>query len=227
MALQSVQPKKIYIWIDEADPLDTALAYYPMTSDLNDHSWNGYNLTWTATYSWNMATSTSTIYYNWQSLFWQRYWWDFTVMARMDFDAWESGVNCNIIIDASNWAWRPCFNFGGGVWIYKGYPQDGYGWVTCPSSWDHTKSGTHFMAVVRSGNTFYQFRDWVKNADTVTMSGYIWAWGNKTEYWPKFWNENNTTSHKTWRGWNVVIDNKARTDAQVIAFYNSTSSLYN
>ena len=216
------QVRPVYKW----EPWANTVAYYKFVNDINDYSWNGYNLTWAWNYSDNMITSTSTLYYNWNTLLGQDYSGDFSFLVWADFSNTASNAQFMLVRDNSA---RPCcwISQTWGAFIYKGYSQSGYWWVTCPSSWEYSPSGIHHVALVRSGDTFYSYLDWVQNPDTVTMSGYIWAWNSNTEKWPKFgYSQNSLTTHAQVRMWETIIENRGWSSTEMLEYFKWTKKMY-
>ena len=227
--------QRIYIGTEQIrpvykrEPWANTIAYYKFVSDVNDYSWNNYNLAWGGTFSNNMITSTSTLYYNWNSLFWQDYGGDFTVMGRMDYTKSASDSNMYFICDKS---YRPSLatNDAGDGWgwsIYKGYSQSGYGWVTTPSSWGHwSVTWIHHTALVRIWNTFYSYWDWVQATDTLTMTGYIWAWNSNNEKWPRFASSGWQLTFRTITLWEVIMENRWWSSTEMLEYFKWTKKMY-
>lgn len=182
-------------------PWANTIAYYPLTSDMNDYSGNNRNLTvesWTITYnsSTNMAELAGQIIYSQPLLPTSS---DYTVWF------WCYPSSWNNIGDKVSWwpQWYLC-DF---AWEYKWWLKIGSTWYrlwgTTEISWP-----CHLM-VTRSGSTFTLYVNWQPDS-TLTNS---WAIQTANTFYIS-WFDN-------WVWW-VILEDIAWDAQKVSDYYNMT-----
>lgn len=197
--------KNMYIGEYWWHPWANTIAYYPLTSDINDYSWNNRNLTqgtWTVTYNsnTNMAEIDGKLTYS-QALLPRSS--DFT------FWFWCYPNSWNNIGDENSWwplwymvnmPWEPKWNFK----IWGSWKRL---WWTSTVSWP-----CHLM-VTRSGSTFTLYVNWQPDS-TITNSGTI---DSSNDFY--------IVSRPDWIG-AVIIESVARTATEVTDYYDQTKWNY-
>ena len=206
--------KKIYVWQKQVRPADTyhyytptanTIAYYPLRDDIDDYSWNWYNLAhdswWTATYSNNMVISTDALVYGTAML---PSYWNFTVWCWCYPSSWngiyenDSGWPLWFLCDIS-WEYKWNFKYWG-AWYRLG--------STAEIAWP-----CHIM-VTRSGSTFTIYINWQSNG-TFSSSGTM----NPR---PKGFGINGFSN---WVWW-VIMESVAWSAQDILDHYNYTKTNY-
>lgn len=197
-------------------PWVNTVAYYPLTADLNDNSWNNRNLTasdvskitfWAyggvncayfdtahALYTWPSSLITN-------SAFTMSVWFKYNTSSFDVVCVWSSNNVWNIEIAknkavyyawSSNW-WE--------VWI-----------STTADTW------THAIITMYSG-TAYIYLNW-QLYDSHSCWDIKWnnigIWNNPVWTWTKY----------KWYMWEVIIEDKSRTAQEIQDYYDQTKSLY-
>ena len=197
------------------EPWDNTLAYYPLSSDFNDASWNWYNLTNT----WATITTKAWVdcaYYNWSSYSTNSSvpnWTSRTLSAWVYIETNKSsnmGVICTWDTDWSFvWLW---------IYSWKWYITDRWThdqvWTISVLNWWHL-----ITATISNWSNMILYTDWVQNAsytfsrgawNSITIGARTWSWTEKL----------------TWYVSNVIVEDKARTADEITAYYNLTKSNY-
>ena len=203
----------------EWKPWANTIAYYPLTADYNDHSWNGYNITtvWASqiwTYQWvkcldinnsklivsSIDAMTTYSEYTWLFYaYWTSNWYEIQFSA------------------AGSWGWNwPSFRSWNSNEIRWWNPSNTY--TTFSSTYCPHNTWFLFALVVRSGswiiycnNNSSTIKTWVSSPSNNAGTLNIWAVNNQGCY-----------------GYlsNLIIEKKARTAQEISDYYNNTKSNY-
>lgn len=209
--------KNIYIGeVTGWKPWSNTLVYYPLTSDLNDYSWNNHNLSiksGSVTYSNNMATLTR-VWYDWWGLNWFE--WDFTMLAYTTNTWWNKWF-----YPSTNTSWYPQ------MWMTRWnskiefwYVQD---WGTQNFlSYNYSASWVHLIAEVKTNSKMIIYVDGVEVANSSGTYQKVKPDSSQNNIWI------GTNVNWSWTVtyWWVIVENKARTAQEVANYYNNTKSNY-
>lgn len=206
-----VRPSGWWWW----QPWANTLAYRPLSSDLNDYSWNNHHFSatsWTYSFSDNMCTlQRATI--SWWSLNWLSN--DFTV------NMWTSWfwANSAFMFSVDN-GWYPSWQlYWGWPWTEVGFNMiynNNFYWAYKPSYWG---VWVHLFTWIKTATTITLYIDGVQQ-DQTTGTFWTFTWHNNTWLWRNvFW---------SWTGtcWEIIIEDKARTAQEILDYYNQTKSNY-
>lgn len=197
----------IYMWREERrwQPNANTIAYYPLTSDINDYSGNNRNLTVnTGTVTYNSSTNMAET--NWRMVYSRA-----LLPRNSDFTVW---CWCYPNSWCEMWdydSWWP-------LWYLANFAGE-YKWGFAMNGWKRLGSTTavpwpcHIM-ITRSGSLFTVYINWQADG-TMTESGAISNYSNAftIDYW------------QNWIG-AVIIESVARTATEVTDYYNQTKSDY-
>ena len=209
MTLTQREVKAVYKWTVKVRPVwgwwtptANTVAYYPLTSDILDHSANGYNLSHASsgsvTYSNNMAISTDVLQYTSRQLLPTS--WNFTIWF------WCYPSSWNNIGDRDSWwpTWYMCNQ----SWDYK--------WnFILSNSWRRLGNTSSIswpmhMMVTRSGDTFTLYINWQSNS--------TWSWGGSLR---SAGNGFYIAGFSSWIG-AIIIESVAWTATEVSNYYDLT-----
>lgn len=213
----------VYLYTEEQEwqPWANTVAYYPLTDDFNDKSWNSRNLS----VSWPTITILNWVkcaYYNWS-------WYS----SYNGFSLGRSSRTANVWIYVTNSSW----------WVLhiSNYQSSSPQW----SLWLQTVSNTIYTADWVSGASAIQswaLTQWWHNAVVTqewnTMKLYIdwliiWTLTNYPSelYSPNWWAlwsklYSGYSEKRTWYLSEVILEDKVRTAQEVLNYYNLTKSNY-
>ena len=207
----------VYIWTDQWSPWENTIAYYPFRDDILDHSWNNKNFTWT---SWNYSFSNNTItissdYLSWPLVTPEWTTWDRTISI---WQIWPTAQNGGTFsfrqgsswtdwylkgVDAENWN-RPWAALKPGSTRYRNRPSSVSIWSSFLMTW--TKTGTT-MKLYLNGVL----------VSTTTLNTATWNYAYSQPTWTRLYR---------WTYWEIIIEDKVRTDVEILNYYNSAKSNY-
>lgn len=205
-------------------PWSNTIAYYPLTADTNDYSWNNRNLTnsW-VTFVNNIWWATIPVWY-WDG--WDRAYrtWDYQLSAWYTISLYQkSTVNNNwFMFDMRSnneyWQWVYLKNEWG---YFKARQQKSY---NTEEEYVRTQdSNRNHWVLTWTGSVWTVYFNWtqVKQA-SIANSINTTNW-TVLSLWTRFsWN----TDIFTWYLSEMIIENKVRTAQEVSDYYNLTKSLY-
>lgn len=212
---------KVFLWDTQVrpsgwwgwQPWANTLAYRPLSSDLDDYSWNNHHFSagWGSySFSNNMCTLQRASVSGFSL---GNYSWDFTLSMRTT-SAWP---NCAFmpVINSSGypslqiyWIWTEIgFNMvlnNDWYWVY----YNPYHWI-----W------IHLLTWTKTGTQITLYIDWQEHNHITGTYGQLGA-DNNTWLW------RNVNGSWTLTAGNVIIENKARTSQEVVDYYNLTKWNY-
>ena len=218
MVLVEHELQNAYIWQYPGwwQPWANTLAYRPLTSDLNDYSWNNHNFSatsWTYSFNNNMCTlQRATL--SWWSM--AGYAGDFTIQAYTT----NSSANSGIQLQTDN-RWYPS------VQLYRGGDDIWFNFVNSTNT-----------ARIWAGNsytwTWVHLITWVKTStyvalyiDGVEQQKVVWSYGdmyNSSQKNCRLWRNVNGSWTATY--WNIILESVARTAQEIADYYNQTKANY-
>ena len=207
------------------EPNANTVAYYPLTSDFSDASWNSRNLTnswatittqwWRACWYWNGSSYAE---YSW-------YWltntartinvWCYCTQASNT--QWVVHISTYSVI-APSWSLWVKFN----LWNTNVWPWD---WTnaSAESVTANVTAWWHNIIVTQSWNTTKLYIDW---SLIWTISNYP-SEANTPNWWSLWSKYYSAHSEKlTWYLSAVILENKVRTAQEISDYYNLTKSTY-
>lgn len=207
--------KTYYPPIKPWTPGANTLAYRPLSSDLKEASWKSWldwNIaSWSVSYSNNMATmerlTISTSLMNW-------YAWDFTILGYTQLANQDT-----MFFPAINSGWYGSTAF----WLSNNKVATrmmiGNNWVWPELS--YTQAGVHLYTWVKTSTDIIAYVDGVE----------IWrtTWTYWTVYRQDFdnmWLWRDVVWSWTATRWWLIVEDKARTQSEIQAYYNQTKSNY-
>lgn len=199
---------KYYEWTPNAN----TVAYYPFKSDLNDY--NGTNprsiTRGSATYSNNMV-SINTIRHTWNFITGT---WDFTINIYINF--WQDNFHANFWSDDNYWYPRLRMQKSN-VWLWS--PENSWTWYTVDFTSTLNLNKNYLLTITRTGWYIYWYVNWEyiwnKAVPTINITWWLWCYIG--------WNYTNNSS---WKVWNLIIENRAWTDDEILKFYNRSKANY-
>ena len=246
MSLVQTELKKLYIWntpikkitirpnwVEKQirpvwwQPWANTIAYYPLTADTNDHSWNNRNLTnsW-VTFVNNIWWATVPVwYYNWSSNTSRS--WDVQLSAWYTISWWSkvnSSSNVWIMLDLRNEVQQ-----GQGVNLWRCYQNNisFFQQKSSSSEESYTESLTSnwtYWCITRTGSVWSIYKNWnttpVKQA---TLSNQINTSNSKLWVWCR---HQTLTDNLNWYISEMIIENKVRTAQEISDYYNQTKWNY-
>lgn len=198
-------------------PWANTIAYWKLDGDMLDYSWNWYDGTW---WTENYTTLSSWIQvanFNWTSSIETTY---TQTISTEPFTILWWFKRANTWEQYWLWKWAVESNYS---YLHMGFysnwtvVMDFYG--TTNPSWQCSDTDWHFAAFTYSWTTQRCYYDDNTPQDiTKSFNEFAWAlWlGSRVGWRNKF----------SWNLSNVIIENKARTDQEIVDYYNQTKSLY-
>ena len=203
------------------NPWANTIAYYPLENDVNDHSWNWYNLTPTnityttlsswlkvATFNWSSSKATTSSF--------STYSWNFTTSMWFYWNNITSQLavmRCNAASDSS-WKIRD---------IHIGAPNR----IRAIMNWGSVETGTnaftnntwHHMVVTKEWSTWKLYiNNSLKSTATVSYNTNT----NMALWYRQFGNDR----YWKWYISKFILENKVRTSQEISDYYNLTKSKY-
>lgn len=203
----------VYEWYKWWTPWANTIAYYPFRSDILDHSWNNKNFTgsWYS-FANNMITTTSTL--TWPIVTPENTTWDRTINVWCYRASWyycfrSSNIGTDWWInpyESENW-YRPWVSFKLWNTWYRNYPSAS----DLPAMWSII-----LMTRTKTGTTMKLYVNWVLTSTNSSLDTATWTspnWITKTYLDP-------------WTYWEIIVEDKIWTDAEIQNYYNQTKSNY-
>ena len=224
MTLQQVEPKKIYIWVEESwrQPWANTVLYMPFKTDLLDHSGSNYSLTqtWTVSISgWFAYFNGWYLYNNTDKVLQQM---PATVSVRVNLDS-VSGNDEQCIVNSNRYSWG--FN---GWNLIRDFNQKKLRSEVLP--W-----WSVYQSVTTSANTRYLM---TLTMESWTSTFYI-NWASQNTSWcnvtmqTRFaigtsnWADNDLWQYLfRWYMSDLIIEDKARTAGEVSTYFDLTKWNY-
>lgn len=217
----------VYLYTDEWLPWEHTIAYYPLNWDINDHSSNGYNLSWSITYqtvgniqvakfSWsNYLTA-------WQQVVTETKTLTISFWIELNTSSSEQAIVCNAQSPSykDNWINITKFPNTYNIWSLYGHNATWWMeyWPTTLSSW----TWVHYVSIFdRTSGTIKVYKDWTLVGSASAWYDLTYTWVALTIGWSATWNR-----YFDGRLSNVIIENKTWTAEQVAWYYNQTKSNY-
>ena len=212
----------VYLRVDEPrTPWANTVAYYPLTANANDYSWNGYNATnYYATFSETNGGYFWTVESRLQ-LPSMTIWQTFTISCWVKLPNWQPQwyKELDIYFDRSG-SYRNLLFSCVENWFYC------YNWNNATSHSAKTVSATFWtwwnnIILSKNGTSYSIYKNWVL-LETFTSSYNISIpWWNNTVY---IWHSSNDTAEysEQWYIKDYIIENKARTADEISDYYNQT-----
>lgn len=223
MLINTVTPKDLGWWWWQ--PWANTLAYYPLSADFNDASWNGYNLTnswWSITTVWWVGCA----YYDGSS---------YSLNTSNPIFSWTYTISVWRRPASTSWvmwmvlAWTSSTNV---EWDFWWLQQSS--WVIWASDWYTLNRSVNSNFTV-SADTWYLLTTTVSNYRDVTI--YVnWALKNSLVRWNSLYNQtwvilwakkwNVYSEMSTWYISNVIFEDKVWTVTEIADYFDQTKSNY-
>lgn len=196
-------------------PWVNTLAYRPLSSDLNDYSWNNHNFSatsWTYSFSDNMCTlQRATI--SWWSLNWLSS--DFTINV---WTSWFWPNSAFMFLVDNMWypSWQLYWDW---PWADAGFNMiynNNFYWAYKTSYWG---VWVHLFTWIKTATTITLYIDGVQQDQTtgtfwtITWHNNLWLWRNVNWSW-------------TSTCWEIIIEDKARTAQEISDYFDLTKWNY-
>lgn len=205
----------VYIWTDEWTPWANTIAYYPLnsTDTVNDKSGNNRNLTSSTlsfgTYQWvNCAYGNQAIA---------------TLSASL-------GTFTTMTLSIYAYNWNSSDRYFCSVWGNWNLDITSHKATYYYNSWynfnlnDYKQGSRQHLCAVFKNRSVYLYQN-----GSLISSGWV-NWDIVITYWFWVWTNCNWGAPSSQRliGWvsNFIIENKARSQAEITAYYNSTKANY-
>lgn len=204
-------------------PWANTIAYYPLTQDANDYSWNNYNITtsWASSYTPDGALLPDS-FHAWLLIPFNIY-----TSNTYTFSIWQKPLH---IPPREDMRWIDCSENGNYRLISLWYSLY-YNTKLEHRRWGNSSS-VFWTYINYSVDTRYYCTYTIDNG---TIKTYV-NWNN---LWTKTWVSWHTCALRFWQEWNmwadrhwywymkdIIIENKVRTVQEISNYYNQTKSLY-
>lgn len=208
-------------------PWSNTVAYYPLNWDINDHSGNGYNLSWSISYetvnniqvakfSWsNYLTA-------WQQVVTETKTLTISFWVELNTSTSEQAIVCNAATVSSRDNWINISKFPNTLDLYSLYWRNAswwmYYWPTTLSSW----TWVHYVSIFdRTDGTIKVYKDWTLVGNASAGYDLAYTWVALTIGWSATWNR-----YFDGRLSDVIIENKSWPLDEITKYYNSTKANY-
>lgn len=222
--------KSVHLWSDlvwpKWEPNENTRIYLPLREDVNDYSWNNRNASISGSFSfssiWNISVaqnSTTSSYINVPA-------YTANIDTWFTFSIWVKFINL--------WTWAWIFQLSGSsssvtiLRCQRHNANNSYAFYSNWNSWTQSieqvwgsLTDWHNIIATFDNSWYIVYIDWIY-AGKASAS---YSWSRTANVWHQIWQWTNMA-------WGIaqysdyIIENKARTSDEVLAYYNQTKSNY-